>query len=66
MENHELTVSELEEKISQLREEIEELERENAKLEEEFEDLKKENRQHSLEIDRLFQNISALSNRRET
>ncbi len=55
-----LTIPEIEEKISQLKETLKELERENEELNKEFEEESEENRQHALELDRLFQNIHYL------
>jgi len=63
MKDHEKTVSELEEEISRLREEVEKQERENELLKYDLEEAKQLNQNLSLEIDRLFQNIAHLTER---
>ncbi len=57
------TISELEEKVSRLRSELEELEKEKGLLDFDLEEVKQLNKSLSLEIDRLYQNIGYLSER---
>lgn len=63
MKGHEKTISELEEEVSRLREEVEKQERENELLKYDLEEAKQLNRNLSLEIDRLYQNIVHLTER---
>lgn len=63
MKDHEKTVSELEEEISRLREEVEKQERENELLKFDLDEAKQLNHNLSLEIDRLYQNIAQLTER---
>lgn len=63
MKDHEKTVSELEEEISRLREEVEKQERENELLKFDLDEAKQLNHNLSLEIDRLYQNIAHLTER---
>lgn len=63
MEDHEKTISELEEEISRLREEVEKQEREHELLKFDLDEAKQINHNLSLEIDRLYQNIARLTGR---
>ena len=58
-----MTVSELEEEVSRLRSELEKLEKEKDLLNFDLSEIKQLNMNLSLEIDRLYQNISHLSER---
>ena len=63
MTGHEKTISELEEEISRLREEVEKQERENELLKYDLDEARQLNQNLSLEIDRLYQNIAHLTER---
>lgn len=63
MKERERSLSDIEEEISRFKAEVEKLERENELLKFDLDEVKELNNNLSLEIDRLYQNISYLSDR---